>query len=320
MPLVQVARQPVPPPAHEQALEPLAPPAAQPASAADGAADGGGGEDEDLDELVTVIGDGEQEFTLGIRVRPAAGEPPSPDLQVELDWFGREVAVHTEAMLHLRSSPAELRSFFINLIPPRLNLYLQTSPGKTSEPVPAGYADLGMGRLATSLAAAAAAAGGGLSAGMKPVQLSLDEPVVAQSNSISVPAVLRIELTLSPADPPTEDLSAAGPYGAGQEDVLALAMVVDTVAIFNAATAELGDLVPDQTELVLAVSCPGQPSVKFGESWLTAAIPIDNPYCSCELTRVRQGRRSLCGPSPSPRPGWRTGSSCRCPGCSRGTS
>ena len=24
-----------------------------------------------------------------------------------------------------------------------------------------------------------------------------------------------------------------------------------------------------------------------GESWLTAAIPIENPYCSCKLTRVR---------------------------------
>ena len=24
-----------------------------------------------------------------------------------------------------------------------------------------------------------------------------------------------------------------------------------------------------------------------GESWLTAAIPNDNPYCSCKLTRVR---------------------------------
>ena len=25
----------------------------------------------------------------------------------------------------------------------------------------------------------------------------------------------------------------------------------------------------------------------FGESWLTAAIPMENPYCSCKLTRVR---------------------------------
>ena len=23
-----------------------------------------------------------------------------------------------------------------------------------------------------------------------------------------------------------------------------------------------------------------------GESWLTAAIPMENPYCSCKLTRV----------------------------------
>ena len=27
--------------------------------------------------------------------------------------------------------------------------------------------------------------------------------------------------------------------------------------------------------------------VVTGESWLAAAIPIENPYCSCELTRVR---------------------------------
>ena len=26
---------------------------------------------------------------------------------------------------------------------------------------------------------------------------------------------------------------------------------------------------------------------RLGESWLTAAIPIENPYCSCKLTRVR---------------------------------
>ena len=24
-----------------------------------------------------------------------------------------------------------------------------------------------------------------------------------------------------------------------------------------------------------------------GESWLTAAMPTDNPYCSCKLSRVR---------------------------------
>ena len=31
---------------------------------------------------------------------------------------------------------------------------------------------------------------------------------------------------------------------------------------------------------------------KVRESWLTAAIPMDNPYCSCKLTRVLpQGRR-----------------------------
>ena len=27
--------------------------------------------------------------------------------------------------------------------------------------------------------------------------------------------------------------------------------------------------------------------VELGQSWLTAAIPIDYPYCSCTLTRVR---------------------------------
>ena len=26
-----------------------------------------------------------------------------------------------------------------------------------------------------------------------------------------------------------------------------------------------------------------------GESWLAAAVPVDNPYCSCELTRKRAG-------------------------------
>ena len=25
----------------------------------------------------------------------------------------------------------------------------------------------------------------------------------------------------------------------------------------------------------------------IGESWPTAAIPLDNPHCSCQLTRVR---------------------------------
>ena len=28
-----------------------------------------------------------------------------------------------------------------------------------------------------------------------------------------------------------------------------------------------------------------------GESWLTAAIHMENPYCSCKLTRVRPHRR-----------------------------
>ena len=29
------------------------------------------------------------------------------------------------------------------------------------------------------------------------------------------------------------------------------------------------------------------PSPRGRKSWLTAAIPMDNPYCSCKLTRVR---------------------------------
>ena len=45
-----------------------------------------------------------------------------------------------------------------------------------------------------------------------------------------------------------------------------------------------------------------------GESWLTAAIPMDNPYCSCKLTRVRsRGRWTSCRrttppTTPGPRP------------------
>ena len=34
-----------------------------------------------------------------------------------------------------------------------------------------------------------------------------------------------------------------------------------------------------------------RPGVQPGESWLTAAIPMDSPYCSCKLTRVRAGGR-----------------------------
>ena len=32
-----------------------------------------------------------------------------------------------------------------------------------------------------------------------------------------------------------------------------------------------------------------------GESWLTAAIPMDNPYCSCKLTRVQPGTTNVTG-------------------------
>ena len=32
---------------------------------------------------------------------------------------------------------------------------------------------------------------------------------------------------------------------------------------------------------------PYEFAIVWGESWPTAAIPVGNPYCSCELTRVR---------------------------------
>ena len=31
------------------------------------------------------------------------------------------------------------------------------------------------------------------------------------------------------------------------------------------------------------------------ESWLTAAIPVDHPYCSCKLTRVRLAQEEMGG-------------------------
>ena len=35
---------------------------------------------------------------------------------------------------------------------------------------------------------------------------------------------------------------------------------------------------------------PGS-AVRAGESWLTAAIPMENPCCSCKLTRIHPGVR-----------------------------
>ena len=37
----------------------------------------------------------------------------------------------------------------------------------------------------------------------------------------------------------------------------------------------------------------GIPKSESGESWLTAAIPTENPYCSCKLTRVRSSADSV---------------------------
>ena len=42
------------------------------------------------------------------------------------------------------------------------------------------------------------------------------------------------------------------------------------------------------------------PTAAVSESWLTAALPVDNPYCSCKLTRSCGRRRSRATKS------WRT--------------
>ena len=48
-------------------------------------------------------------------------------------------------------------------------------------------------------------------------------------------------------------------------------------------------------------SCPAAEHALAGESWLTAAVPMDNPSCSCKLTRVCPHQPS----PPAPAAAWR---------------
>jgi hypothetical protein len=82
--------------------------------------------------------------------------------------------------------------------------------------------------------------------------------------------VLRIELALQLEAAPAAGASAASPANP-TEEVLALAMVVDSAALYNGADAELGDLTPGETELVVAVTCPGQPAMRFTAPFTLAA-------------------------------------------------
>ena len=100
-------------------------------------------------------------------------------------------------------------------------------------------------------------------------------------------------LALDPPPPPLLPLPPPPPppppaFDGGHLDLSALGQdrgYVDLRQPQVAATVKLiqpaGGPLPPRPAPVVA-------SASSGESWLTAAIPMDNPYCNCKLTRVLQ--------------------------------
>ena len=205
---------PRPGPAGEEA----AAPATAPADAAAG----------DMEEMVTIVGNGEDEFVLSVAPATGAAAPPV----LSFVWLGREVALRPSAQLQLRSSMAELRAFFGSLVPQQL-LMQQSS---RDQPTTAAVNLQSMAPLLTDGATEAS------------LDVQIAQPGGAPGFALTATLRRSDAASASAAPPPSAPASS---------EVLALALRVCSV---ESAAAEVGSA---PAEFVLSVFCPGQQRLRF---------------------------------------------------------
>jgi hypothetical protein len=199
------------------------------------------------EEMVTIVGNGEDDFVLAVAPQGGLGSRGTPPV-LSFVWLGREVPLRPSAKLQLRSSVAELSAFFATLVPQQLLVQRNSR----EEP---GTAEVSLQSLAQKVTEGRGEA-------------SIEVPV-------AMPDGKKLPLTValyrgSTADP----TSRASPAQQGRADtapsaaseVLALALSVQSV---EALAAPEPGATPG--EYVLSVFCPGQPRLRFTPAFTASA-------------------------------------------------
>jgi hypothetical protein len=200
------------------------------------AAANGVGDDAVDDELVTVVGNGEQDFviTIAAELEPTTAAHGGGDSAPCLVWIGRKIPLRVssggrwQTRLQLRSSAPELKAFFANLVPQQIL-------------VRGASADVSLQGLADQLGDDVDVA-----------RLGLDMTFAELDDTR-----LRLSVNLAPGSTtdPAAPLPDAPPKPAGAE-VLALVLSVQSVELLASPPA-------DAMQCVLSVFCPGQPRLRF---------------------------------------------------------
>ena len=214
-------------------------PAAAPEPA--GAADAGD------EEMVTIVGNGEDEFVLAVAPQGGLGSRGTPPV-LSFVWLGREVPLRPSAKLQLRSSVAELKAFFASLVPQQLLVQRNSR----EEP---GTASVNLQSLAALLSE-----GGG--------EATLEVPVsLPDGKRLPLIVALYPGSTVDPTGPVRVSQNGSGAAAPAQKsEVLALALNVRTVEALTAP--EPGT---SASEYVLSVFCPGQPRLRFTPPFTVAS-------------------------------------------------
>eukprot|EP01048_Picozoa_sp_COSAG05_P021596 COSAG05_NODE_4026_length_1712_cov_1.847489_1_plen_462_part_10 len=187
-------------------------------AAAVAAGDGEGQEENEEEELVTVVGNGEEDFVLEFAAKQDG------DGAMSIVWLGRTIALRQGgARLQLRSSPAELRAFFANLVPQQV-LVLENSAEISLQ----GFADK-------------------LADGEQKASLDMELAVANQN--------VQLKMTLSPGST-TSSAPAPSAKAAGESEVLALTLTIQSVEPLVTPPST-------DTDCVISIFCPGQPRLRF---------------------------------------------------------
>eukprot|EP01044_Picomonas_judraskeda_P017303 COSAG03_NODE_3228_length_2134_cov_1.531695_1_plen_514_part_10 len=202
-------------------------------------------------EMVTNIGNGEEEFVLEVAPEGGLGSRGTPPV-LSFVWLGREIPLRPSAKLVLRSSVAELGRFFETMVPQQLLVQRNSR----EEP---GTAEVNLRSLAQKVLEGRGEA-------------SVDVPV-ALPDGKTLPLVVSLyrngPSNQGRADPAQQSRAGSENHSAGE--VLALALSVQNV---EALAAPAPGATPG--EYVLSIFCPGQPRLRFTRAFTvsTARSPI----------------------------------------------
>lgn len=195
-------------------------------------------------EMVTIVGNGEDEFVLDVAPQGGLGSRGTPPV-LSFVWLGREVPLRPSAKLVLRSSVSELSQFFETLVPQQLLVQRNSR----EEP---GTAEVNLRSLAQKVTEGRGEA-------------SIDVPV-ALPDGKTLPLVIALYRAGDQGRANPVQQSHAGSEPQTASEVLALALSVQNV---EALAAPEPGATPG--EYVLSVFCPGQPRLRFTPAFKVSA-------------------------------------------------